>query len=284
VTDLERSADGWKVKVHDDRAGQSFEVNAKFVFIGAGGGALHLLQKSGIAEGRGYGGFPVSGLFLRTSDPELVDRHYAKVYGQAATGAPPMSVPHLDTRVIDGKRYLLFGPYAGFSPKFLKKGSFTDLPFSVRGNNLPVMLNVAKDNIDLVTYLMSQLAETKKGRFKSLEEFTPEVDPEKWDLITAGQRVQIMKRDPQKGGILGFGTEVVSAADGSIAALLGASPGASTVTSIMLGLLERCFPQQYAGWEPRLKDMVPSLGRKLHEDPTLLTELSDYTSGTLQIG
>jgi malate dehydrogenase (quinone) len=131
---------------------------------------------------------------------------------------------------------------------------------------------------------MSQLAETKKGRFKSLEEFTPEVDPEKWDLITAGQRGQIMKRDPQKGGILGFGTEVVSAADGSIAALLGASPGASTVTSIMLGLLERCFPQQYAGWEPRLKDMVPSLGRKLHEDPTLLTELSDYTSGTLQIG
>ena len=284
VTDLERSADGWKVKVHDDRAGQSFEVNAKFVFIGAGGGALHLLQKSGIAEGRGYGGFPVSGLFLRTSDPELVDRHYAKVYGQAATGAPPMSVPHLDTRVIDGKRYLLFGPYAGFSPKFLKQGSFTDLPFSVRGNNLPVMLNVAKDNFDLVTYLMGQLAETKKGRFKMLEEFTPEVDPEKWDLITAGQRVQIMKRDPQKGGILGFGTEVVSAADGSIAALLGASPGASTVTSIMLGLLERCFPQQYAGWEPRLKDMVPSLGRKLHEDPALLSELSDYTSGTLQIG
>ena len=284
VTDLERSADGWKVKVHDDRAGQSFEVNAKFVFIGAGGGALHLLQKSGIAEGRGYGGFPVSGLFLRTSDPELVDRHYAKVYGQAATGAPPMSVPHLDTRVIDGKRYLLFGPYAGFSPKFLKQGSFTDLPFSVRGNNLPVMLNVAKDNFDLVTYLMGQLAETKKGRFKMLEEFTPEVDPEKWNLTVAGQRVQIMKRDPQKGGILGFGTEVVSSADGSLAALLGASPGASTVTSIMIGLLERCFPQQYASWEPRLKDMVPSLGRKLHEDETLLKEISEYTAGTLQIG
>lgn len=284
VQDLERSADGWNVKVRDDRANETTEVNAKFVFIGAGGGALHLLQKSGIAEGRGYGGFPVSGLFLSTSDPELVDRHYAKVYGQAATGAPPMSVPHLDTRVIDGKRYLLFGPYAGFSPKFLKGGSILDLPSSVRGNNLPVMLNVAKDNFDLVTYLMGQLAESKKGRFKMLEEFTPEVDPSKWDLTVAGQRVQIMKRDPQKGGILGFGTEVVSAADGSIAALLGASPGASTVTSIMLGLLERCFPQQYAGWEPRLKDMVPSLGRKLHEDETLLKEISEYTAGTLQIG
>ncbi|SMY10698.1 malate:quinone oxidoreductase [Brevibacterium jeotgali] len=284
VTDLERSADGWKVSVRDDRAHETTEVNAKFVFVGAGGGALHLLQKSGIAEGRGYGGFPVSGLFLRTSDPELVDRHYAKVYGQAATGAPPMSVPHLDTRVIDGKRYLLFGPYAGFSPKFLKGGSFFDLPSSVRGNNLPVMLNVAKDNFDLVTYLMGQLAESKKGRFQSLEEFTPEVDPEQWDLITAGQRVQIMKRDPQKGGVLGFGTEVVSAADGSIAALLGASPGASTVTSIMLGLLERCFPQQYASWEPRLKDMVPSLGRQLNEDESLLREISDYTAGTLQIG
>ncbi|GAA4512127.1 malate:quinone oxidoreductase [Brevibacterium yomogidense] len=284
VQDLDRSADGWNVKVRDDRSNETTEVNAKFVFIGAGGGALHLLQKSGIAEGRGYGGFPVSGLFLSTSDPELVDRHYAKVYGQAATGAPPMSVPHLDTRVIDDKRYLLFGPYAGFSPKFLKGGSILDLPFSVRGNNLPVMLNVAKDNFDLVTYLMGQLAESKKGRFKLLEEFTPEVDPEKWNLTVAGQRVQIMKRDPQKGGVLGFGTEVVSSADGSLAALLGASPGASTVTSIMLGLLERCFPQQYAGWEPRLKDMVPSLGRKLHEDETLLKEISEYTAGTLQIG
>lgn len=284
VQDLDRSADGWNVKVRDDRSNETTEVNAKFVFIGAGGGALHLLQKSGIAEGRGYGGFPVSGLFLSTSDPELVDRHFAKVYGQAATGAPPMSVPHLDTRVIDGKRYLLFGPYAGFSPKFLKGGSLLDLPFSVRGNNLPVMLNVAKDNFDLVTYLMGQLAESKKGRFKMLEEFTPEVDPEKWNLTVAGQRVQIMKRDPQKGGILGFGTEVVSSADGSLAALLGASPGASTVTSIMIGLLERCFPQQYASWEPRLKDMVPSLGRKLHEDETLLKEISEYTAGTLQIG
>ncbi|GAA2095869.1 MULTISPECIES: malate:quinone oxidoreductase [Brevibacterium] len=284
VTDLERSADGWKVTVKDLQSHETFEVNARFVFIGAGGGALQLLQKSGIAEGRGYGGFPISGMFLKTSDPDLVARHHAKVYGQAAVGAPPMSVPHLDTRVIDGNQHLLFGPYAGFSPKFLKQGRFTDLPFSVRGSNLPTMLNVAKDNFDLVTYLLGELAATKKQRFAALEDFTPEVDPSKWELITAGQRVQTMKKDGNKGGVLAFGTEVVSAADGSIAALLGASPGASTAVPIMLGLLQRCFPQQYTGWESRLKDMVPSLGRKLHEDPALLKEISEYTAGTLQIG
>ncbi|MEV0983025.1 malate:quinone oxidoreductase [Brevibacterium sp. NPDC049920] len=283
VTDLNRTADGWRVSVKDSTAADAFDVNARFVFIGGGGGALHLLQKSGIAEGRGYGGFPVSGLFLRTSRPELVERHHAKVYGQAAFGAPPMSVPHLDTRVVGGKRYLMFGPYAGFSPKFLKSGRITDLPFSVRGNNLPVMLNVAKDNFDLVKYLVGELASSKKDRYEMLAEFTPEVDPGDWEFITAGQRVQVMKRDSKKGGVLGFGTELISAADGSIAALLGASPGASTAAPIMLNLLATCFPQQYTGWEPKLKAMVPSLGRKLHEDETLLTELSEYTARTLQL-
>jgi malate dehydrogenase (quinone) len=283
VTDLNRTADGWRVTVKDSTAADNFNVNAKFVFIGAGGGALQLLQKSGIAEGRGYGGFPVSGLFLRTSNPELVSRHHAKVYGQAAIGAPPMSVPHLDTRVVAGKEYLMFGPYAGFSPKFLKTGRITDLPFSVRGNNLPVMLNVAKDNFDLVRYLVGELASSKKARFSALADFTPEVNPADWEFITAGQRVQVMKRDPKKGGVLGFGTELISAADGSIAALLGASPGASTAAPIMLNLLATCFPQQYAGWEPKLKNMVPSLGRKLHEDETLLNELSEYTARTLQL-
>ncbi len=283
VTDLNRTADGWRVSVKDKTGGENFDVDAKFVFIGAGGGALPLLQKSGIAEGRGYGGFPISGLFLRTANPELVDRHHAKVYGQASVGAPPMSVPHLDTRVVDGKDYLMFGPFAGFSPKFLKSGKFTDLPFSVRGNNLGVMLNVAKDNFGLEKYLVSQLAETKKGRFAALADFTPEVDEHDWELITAGQRVQVMKRDPQKGGVLGFGTELVSAADGSIAALLGASPGASTAAPIMFNLLAKCFPQQYTQWESKLKNMVPSLGRKLADDEKLLDELSEYTARTLQI-
>ena len=194
-----------------------------------------------------------------------------------------MSVPHLDTRVISGKEYLMFGPYAGFSPKFLKTGSFLDLPLSVRPGNLPVMLNVAKDNFDLVTYLMSQLASTKKDRFEALGEFTPEVDPSQWELIHAGQRVQVMKKDANGKGMLGFGTETVASADGSVAALLGASPGASTAPSIMLKLFERCFPRQFEGWKPKLEKMVPSFGRTLHEDETLLDELTEYTNRTLQI-
>ncbi|GAA1999351.1 malate:quinone oxidoreductase [Brevibacterium samyangense] len=282
VTDLQRTADGWKVSVKEAASAESFDVNAKFVFIGAGGGALHLLQKSGIAEGKGYGGFPVSGLFMRTSNPELVAKHKAKVYGQAAIGAPPMSVPHLDTRVINGKQYLMFGPYAGFTPKFLKNGKFTDLPFSVKGDNLATMLGVAKDNFDLVKYLVGELAASKKAKYGSLEEFIPEVNPADWEFITAGQRVQVMKKQG-KGGVLGFGTEVISAADGSLAALLGASPGASTAAPIMLNLIKTCFPQQYSGWESKLKSIVPSLGRKLHEDETLLDELSEYTARTLQI-
>ncbi|GAA0036245.1 MULTISPECIES: malate dehydrogenase (quinone) [Brevibacterium] len=283
VTDLDRASDGWTVTVRDLLSRETHKVSAKFVFIGAGGGALPLLQKSGIPEGRGYGGFPVSGIFLRTANPELVSRHQAKVYGQASFGAPAMSVPHLDTRVVDGQDYLMFGPYAGFSPKFLKQGRFTDLPFSVRGNNLPTMLGVAKDNTDLVTYLLSELAASKKARFAAMNEFIPEVDPADWEFIQAGQRVQVMKHDAKRGGVLGFGTELVSSADGSIAALLGASPGASTAVAIMLGLLKTCFPRQYDGWEPSLKDMVPSLGRSLADDETLLTELSEYTARTLQL-
>ena len=283
VTDLERASDGWTVSVRDLLARETHKVSAKFVFVGAGGGALPLLQKSGIPEGRGYGGFPVSGIFLRTSNPDLVSRHQAKVYGQASFGAPAMSVPHLDTRVVDGDDYLLFGPYAGFSPKFLKDGRFTDLPFSVRGNNLATMLNVAKDNTDLVTYLVSELASSKKSRYNSLYEFIPHVDPADWEFIQAGQRVQVMKKDPKSGGVLAFGTELVSSADGSFATLLGASPGASTAVSIVTNLLKTCFPRQYGNWESSLKDMIPSLDRSLADDETLLSELSEYTARTLQL-
>src|SRR5699024_6025892 len=210
-------------------------------------------------------------------------RHQAKVYGQASFGAPAMSVPHLDTRVVDGDDYLLFGPYAGFSPKFLKDGRFTDLPFSVRGNNLATMLNVAKDNTDLVTYLVSELAASKKSRYDSLYEFIPHVDPADWEFIQAGQRVQVMKKDPKSGGVLAFGTELVSSADGSFATLLGASPGASTAVSIVTNLLKTCFPRQYGNWESSLKDMIPSLDRSLADDETLLPELSEYTARTLQL-
>ncbi|MGO1182544.1 MAG: malate:quinone oxidoreductase [Micrococcaceae bacterium] len=284
VTGLSRGTDGrWELGVKSKAAGSSFTARARFVFVGAGGGALHLLQSSGISEAKGFGGFPVSGQFLRCTNDEIINQHHAKVYGQASVGAPPMSVPHLDTRFVDGKRSLMFGPYAGFSTNFLKTGSFLDLPLSVRGHNLLPMLNVAKDNLGLVKYLVSEVAKTREKKVDTMRDFFPEADGADWELITAGQRVQVMKKDPKKGGILQFGTEVVSAADGSIAGLLGASPGASTAAPIMLGLLQRCFPAQISGWESRLREIVPSYGRKLNEDPTLLDEVTRATDASLQL-
>ncbi len=222
VTNIRRSGSGrWKLKV-ETRDGE-FKVSAKFAFLGAGGGALPLLQKSGIPEGKGFGGFPVSGQWLRCDNPEVVARHHAKVYGKASVGAPPMSVPHLDTRFVDGQRSLLFGPYAGFSTKFLKNGSFLDLPASIKAGNLGPMLAVARDNVDLTKYLIGQVLQSEEARFAALKEYFPDARREDWRLEIAGQRVQIIKQDPVKGGVLQFGTEVVAAADGSIAALLGAS-------------------------------------------------------------
>lgn len=284
VTGLSRGSDGrWDLSVKSKAAGSSFTARARFVFIGAGGGALHLLQASGISEAKGFGGFPVSGQFLRCTNEEIINQHHAKVYGQASVGAPPMSVPHLDTRFVDGRRSLMFGPYAGFSTNFLKTGSFLDLPLSVRTHNLLPMLNVAKDNLGLVKYLVSEVAKTREKKIDTMRDFFPEAEGSDWELITAGQRVQVMKKDPKKGGILQFGTEVVSAADGSIAGLLGASPGASTAAPIMLGLLERCFPAKIGGWEAKLREIVPSYGRKLNDDPTLLDEVTQATDAALQL-
>jgi len=284
VTDLSRDTDGrWEVSVHDRLSGQKFTAKARFVFIGAGGGALELLQASGIPEAKGYGGFPISGQFLRATNQRVIDRHHAKVYGQAAVGAPPMSVPHLDTRFVDGRRSLMFGPYAGFSTNFLKTGSYLDLPKSIRPHNLGTMLNVAKDNFDLVGYLVSEVLKTHSKKVDTLRDFYPNAVEDEWELITAGQRVQVMKKDPKKGGVLQFGTELVSGADGSIAALLGASPGASTAAPIMIDLLRRSFPERFTSWETKLTEMIPSQGRRLNEDPKLLAEITRETTKTLQL-
>ncbi|MFC5791028.1 malate:quinone oxidoreductase [Agromyces tardus] len=268
VTWLKRQKDGtWRLKVRHTVGNTPKVVRARFVFVGAGGGALALLQHSGIPEIKGFGGFPISGQFLRTTNPKIVAQHQAKVYGKAAVGAPPMSVPHLDTRVVDGETSLLFGPYAGFTPKFLKTSTWFDLPFSIRLHNLGPMLQVGLKNFDLVRYLVGEVLASREKKMAALREFMPTAKTEDWELITAGQRVQVMKKDPEKGGILQFGTEVIAGADGTIAGLLGASPGASTAAPIMLEVLKRCFPDRMDEWEPKIREMIPSYGTTLSSDP-----------------
>ena len=283
VRDLHKESDGsWTVKVTNRRTRSKSKINAKFVFVGAGGGALPLLQKAGIPEARGFGGFPVGGAFLRTGNPELAAAHQAKVYGLPPLGAPPMSVPHLDTRVINHKSWLLFGPFAGWSPKFLKQGKVTDLPLSVKPNNLASMLGVGLTETGLLKYLIGQLLLSESARVDTLREFAPSAVDSDWELDIAGQRVQVIRRKGA-GGVLEFGTTVLTAGDGSIAGLLGASPGASTAVPAMLEVMERCFADQYQGWLPKLKEMVPSLGTKLSGEPALFREVWDYGTKVLKL-
>ncbi|MGB4072837.1 malate:quinone oxidoreductase [Pseudomonas sp.] len=287
VRDIQRSDDNsWNVVVADlANGGAEKTINAKFVFIGAGGAALKLLQQSGISEAEGYAGFPVGGSFLATSNPEIVAQHLAKVYGKASVGSPPMSVPHLDTRVIDGKKVLLFGPFATFSTKFLKNGSLLDMFSALTTDNLLPMTHAGLDNLSLSTYLMGQLMLSQEDRMDSLREYFPQAKSEDWQLVQAGQRVQVIKKDAEHGGVLQFGTEVVSSADGSIAALLGASPGASTAAPIMLSVLEKTFKDkmQSPQWQAKLKEIIPSYGQKLNDDLALTNQTRAWSSERLQL-
>ncbi len=275
----------WHVSMQDRLSKKTHTITAKFVFLGAGGGALPLLQKSGIAESKGYGGFPVSGLWLVCKNPEVIKQHHAKVYGKAAIGAPPMSVPHLDTRIINGEPALLFGPYAGFTTKFLKEGSFLDLLSSVRTNNVKPIMAAGIQNVDLTRYLIGEVFQSQKSRIKSLQEYFPTAKAEDWHLAKAGQRVQIIKNCDKKGGKLEFGTEIVTAKDGSLAALLGASPGASTSAQAMIAIIERCFSDrmQTAEWKNKMKDMVPSYGQSLINDASLLESVRSRTLISLKL-
>jgi malate dehydrogenase (quinone) len=284
VRDLDKEDDGlWRIRLKDEATGNRKTIKTRFVFIGAGGGSLPLLLKSGIPESKGYGGFPVSGQWLRCTNRSIIEQHNAKVYGKASVGSPPMSVPHLDTRWIKGKKELLFGPYAGFSTKFLKHGSLMDLPKSIKFNNIRPMLAAGIHNIPLTRYLIEQVRQSPEDRLEALKEYFPDAKMEDWELEIAGQRVQVIKKDPEEGGVLEFGTEVVSAEDGSIAALLGASPGASTAVSIMLNLMKRCFPEQMqtGKWQQKIKQMIPSYGLSLGSDAELCNELREWTGRVL---
>ena len=286
VETIERNKDGgWRVTSKNLKDGTRQTVDAKFVFIGAGGGALHLLQKSGIPEGDEYGGFPVGGSFLVNENPDVATRHLAKAYGKASVGAPPMSVPHLDTRVLGGKRVILFGPFATFSTKFLKEGSYFDLLTSTTTSNVWPMVRVGVDQYPLIEYLAGQVMLSDEDRYQALREYFPNAKKDEWRLVQAGQRVQIIKRDAEKGGVLKLGTEIVSAKDGTIAALLGASPGASTAAPIMLNVLEKVFASKVATreWQAKIRQIVPSYGTKLNDDAGKAHQELVYTSEHLQL-
>ncbi|WP_342106807.1 malate dehydrogenase (quinone) [Methylobacterium sp. SI9] len=286
VESIVKNADGsWRVTSKNLKDGSRQSVDAKFVFIGAGGGALHLLQKSGIPEGDDYAGFPVGGSFLINDNPDVATLHLAKAYGKASVGSPPMSVPHLDTRMLGGKRVILFGPFATFSTKFLKEGSYLDLLSSTTTSNIWPMMRVGMDEFPLVEYLAGQLMLSDDDRIAALREYFPKAKKEEWRLWQAGQRVQIIKRDPQKGGVLKLGTEIVNAKDGSIAALLGASPGASTAAPIMLQVLEKVFAKNVATpeWQAKIREIVPSYGTKLNDDPDRVAQEWAATSAALEL-
>lgn len=288
VMNLQRKHDAqktWTITARKRHDAGKLTIESPFVFLGAGGNALHLLQKSGIKEAAGYGGFPVSGQWLICQNQELIKQHHAKVYSQAPVGAPPMSVPHLDTRIIDGKKSLLFGPYAGFTTRFLKHGSRLDLVKSVKPHNLKSLLGAGKHNLDLTRYLVKEALQNHGQRMQALEAFVPDACAEDWKLAHAGKRVQIIKHCHHKGGKLEFGTEIVAAEDGSLAALLGASPGASVSVKTMLEVLERCFPQQMqsSAWQDKLKAMIPSYGSSLIDDATLAARVRRYTLTTLKL-
>src|SRR5215468_6019022 len=286
VVGLDREQNGaWRVGIEDADTRERHAVTSKFVFIGAGGDAIELLQKSRIPEGHGYGGFPVSGIWLRCDESAVSDRHHAKVYGKAAVGSPPMSVPHLDTRIIEGKKSLLFGPYAGFSTKFLKHGSLTDLFRSITPGNIVPLLEVARDNIALTEYLIGQVLQSSAHQFAALRQFFPKAARNDWREAVAGQRVQIIKPDQQRGGVLEFGTELVAAEDKSLVALLGASPGASTAAFITVGVLEKCFARELteSGWLPKLKEIIPTYGIDLTRDGDACRKTRADTAAILKV-
>ena len=270
----------WDLKIYNAKTKKIILVNAKFIFIGAGGSTIHLLQKSNIKNQIGYGGFPVNGKWLICTKPSLTKKHFSKVYGLAGPKAPPMSAPHLDLRIINGKRELMFGPFAGFTFKFLKTGSYLDLLKSIRFQNILPLLHVFIQNLNLLGYLIKQSSSSYKDKMNALREFYPLADEKDWKLASAGKRVQIIKPFKKIGGKLEFGTEIVWSDDHTLAALMGASPGASTSVYSMLNVIEKSFKERVTSvvWKNKIEKMVPSYNQDLSKRPSLFnkTRLSTY--------
>ncbi len=286
VKDVDPTSDNeWYVKIKNLETKEKMHTDAAHVFIGAGGGALPLLQKVEIHEKEGYGGFPVSGEWLICNNKEIIEKHHAKVYGKPEVGAPPMSMPHLDTRYIDGKQELLFGPFAGFSTKFLKQGSFLDLFKSIKLDNIPAMWGVFWHNLPLTKYLIEQVSMGHDKRMEELRKFVKDAKSEDWDIKVAGQRVQIIKRDAEEGGTLEFGTEIVHSKDGKITALLGASPGASVAVDIMIELLHFAYPEESKSeaWQKKFSEMVPFWNMGIEENFEEFKQVRSKCSNTLQL-
>ena len=285
VTSIKRNGLKWDVTFKDRINQKETTITTKFLFIGAGGATLTLLQKSGIPEAKGYGGFPVSGQFLMCETPEVVNKHNAKVYGKPELGSPPMSVPHLDTRIINGKKVLLFGPFAGISSKFLKNGHWTDFFKSLRFSNIFTILSAGLRNLGLSKYLVKEVTKTSKGRFETLLSYYPDADIKDWKPIIAGQRVQVIKKD---NGVptIEFGTEIVTSEDGTLAAILGASPGGSTSVHIMIEIIEKCFrkDKNWSDFMYKLSKIIPSYKDPLSENMELFNEVEEFTNKHLNLG
>jgi len=286
VTSLKQSNDQtWEVKAKNKALGTIEYYVTDFLFIGAGGNSIPLLQKTNIPQSKNLGGFPISGQFLYCDKPEIVKAHDAKAYGKEPEGTPPMTVPHLDKRHVDGKEVLLFGPFAAFGPKFLKSGSNWDFFKHLKVNNLLTMAAAGFKNIPLIKYSIEQVLMSKEDKVNELRRFVPSAQSNDWDVIVAGKRVQVIK-DLSKfnRGVIHFGTEVVNSDDRTLSALLGESPGASTSVSVALEVLEDNFANEYAGkWQAKLKEMIPSLGVDINDDVELLEAVWEKTNKYLEL-
>lgn len=274
----------WEVKIHNLEEKKIEYHTADYIFIGAGGHAIPLLQKTKIPESKHLGGFPISGAFLVCNNPEVVSRHNAKVYGKEPYGTPPMTVPHLDRRYIQGQESLLFGPFAAIGPKFLKYGSNLDLFKSIKTDNLLTLVSAGIKNLPLVKYSIQQVMMRKADRMTELRKFVPDAKDEDWDIHIAGKRIQVIKDTEEHGkGFIQFGTEVVSSEDNSVIALLGESPGASVSVSVALEVFKQSFPEYAKKWDAKLKEMIPSYGQSLIEDSDLLYDIREMTAENLEL-